>query len=209
MDVRRRNQRVVLVFRLYCQMKGVIVMFRYNVRGENIEVTQAIRDYIEKKVGKLERYFSDSPEATVHVNLKVYTEKTAKVEVTIPLPYLVLRAEETSPDLYASVDLVVDKLERQIRKFKTKINRKSRETGMDTAKAAIFLNEEGSAAEEVPELDIVRTKRLSLKPMDSEEAVLQMNMLGHNFFIFEDSETNGTSIVYHRKDGKYGLIETD
>lgn len=182
-------------------------MFRYNVRGENIEVTPAIRDYVEKKVGKLERYFSDAPDATVHVNLKVYTEKTAKVEVTIPLPYLVLRAEETSPDLYASVDLVVDKLERQIRKFKTKINRKSRETGMDTAKAAVFLN--GDESEDTTELDIVRTKRLSLKPMDSEEAVLQMNMLGHNFFIFEDAETNGTSIVYRRKDGKYGLIETD
>ena len=178
-------------------MKGVIVMFRYNVRGENIEVTEAIRDYVEKKVGKLERYFSDSPEATVHVNLKVYTEKTAKVEVTIPLPYLVLRAEETSPDLYASIDLVVDKLERQIRK-----------TGRNNTKAAVFLV--GEETEETPsELDIVRTKRLSLKPMDSEEAVLQMNMLGHNFFIFEDAETNGTSIVYRRKDGKYGLIETD
>ena len=189
-------------------MKGVIVMFRYNVRGENIEVTEAIRAYVEKKVGKLERYFSDSPEATVHVNLKVYTEKTAKVEVTIPLPYLVLRAEETSPDLYASIDLVVDKLERQIRKFKTKINRKSRETGRNNTKAAVFLV--GEETEETPsELDIVRTKRLSLKPMDSEEAVLQMNMLGHNFFIFEDAETNGTSIVYRRKDGKYGLIETD
>ena len=189
-------------------MKGVIVMFRYNVRGENIEVTEAIRDYVEKKVGKLERYFSDSPEATVHVNLKVYTEKTAKVEVTIPLPYLVLRAEETSPDLYASIDLVVDKLERQIRKFKTKINRKSRETGRNNTKATVFLV--GEETEETPsELDIVRTKRLSLKPMDSEEAVLQMNMLGHNFFIFEDAETNGTSIVYRRKDGKYGLIETD
>lgn len=189
-------------------MKGVIVMFRYNVRGENIEVTEAIRDYVEKKVGKLERYFSDSPEATVHVNLKVYTEKTAKVEVTIPLPYLVLRAEETSPDLYASIDLVVDKLERQIRKFKTKINRKSRETGRNNTKAAVLLV--GEETEETPsELDIVRTKRLSLKPMDSEEAVLQMNMLGHNFFIFEDAETNGTSIVYRRKDGKYGLIETD
>ncbi|MBP1044948.1 ribosome-associated translation inhibitor RaiA [Enterococcus sp. BWM-S5] len=183
-------------------------MFRYNVRGENIEVTEAIRDYVEKKVKKLERYFSDSPEATVYVNLKVYTEKTAKVEVTIPLPYLVLRAEETSPDLYASVDLVVDKLERQIRKFKTKINRKSRETGTGSVKEVAFFTEE-ETAEETSELDIVRTKRLSLKPMDSEEAVLQMNMLGHNFFIFEDSETNGTSIVYRRKDGKYGLIETD
>lgn len=183
-------------------------MFRYNVRGENIEVTEAIRDYVEKKVDKLERYFSDSPEATVHVNLKVYSEKTAKVEVTIPLPYLVLRAEETSPDLYASIDLVVDKLERQIRKFKTKINRKSRETSLSTAQAAVFFNDE-EPNEETSELDIVRTKRLSLKPMDSEEAVLQMNMLGHNFFIFEDAETNGTSIVYRRKDGKYGLIETD
>lgn len=180
-------------------------MFRYNVRGENIEVTEAIRDYVEKKVGKLERYFSDVPEATAHVNLKVYTEKTAKVEVTIPLPYLVLRAEETSPDLYASVDLVVDKLERQIRKFKTKIHRKSRETGLDISAPAFA--EEGE--ETMPELEIVRTKRLSLKPMNSEEAVLQMNMLGHNFFIFEDAETNGTSIVYRRKDGKYGLIETD
>ncbi|GCF93416.1 sigma-54 modulation protein [Enterococcus florum] len=182
-------------------------MFRYNVRGENIEVTEAIRDYVEKKVGKLERYFTDVPDATAHVNLKVYTEKTAKVEVTIPLPYLVLRAEETSPDLYASIDLVVDKLERQIRKFKTKINRKARETSLPAREvAAVEINDE---AEETSELEIVRTKRLSLKPMGSEEAVLQMNMLGHNFFIFEDAETNGTSIVYRRKDGKYGLIETD
>jgi len=191
-------------------MKGAIVMFRYNVRGENIEVTAAIRDYVEKKVGKLERYFSDAPDATAHVNLKVYTEKTAKVEVTIPLPYLVLRAEETSPDLYASIDLVVDKLERQIRKFKTKINRKSRETALpDTKTVAIFANGEDVEEDNGSELEIVRTKRLSLKPMDSEEAVLQMNMLGHNFFIFEDAETNGTSIVYRRKDGKYGLIETN
>lgn len=185
-------------------MKGAIDMFRYNVRGENIEVTQAIRDYVEKKVGKLERYFNDVPEATAHINLKVYTEKTAKVEVTIPLPYIVLRAEETSPDLYGSVDLVVDKLERQIRKFKTKINRKSRDTGIPDVNFTAVSKEEDDS-----DLEIVRTKRLSLKPMDSEEAVLQMNMLGHNFFIFEDAETNGTSIVYRRKDGKYGLIETD
>ncbi|AYJ45098.1 MULTISPECIES: ribosome hibernation-promoting factor, HPF/YfiA family [Enterococcus] len=185
-------------------------MFRYNVRGENIEVTEAIRDYVEKKVGKLERYFNDVPEATAHVNLKVYTEKTAKVEVTIPLPFLVLRAEETSPDLYASIDLVVDKLERQIRKFKTKINRKSRETALVPPKDGdLFTTEANDEETNGSDLDIVRTKRLSLKPMDSEEAVLQMNMLGHNFFIFEDAETNGTSIVYRRKDGKYGLIETD
>ncbi len=193
-------------------MKGAIAMLRFNVRGENIEVTDAIRNYVEKKVGKLERYFSTAPEATAHINLKVYPDKTAKVEVTIPLPYIVLRAEETSPDLYASADLVVDKLERQIRKFKTKINRKSRgKSAIEAEAVASFMKEEAGteSAEQTSEFDIVRTKRLSLKPMDSEEAVLQMNMLGHNFFIFEDAETNGTSIVYQRKDGKYGLIETD
>lgn len=180
-------------------------MFKYNIRGENIEVTAAIRSYVEKKVSKIERYFTDVPESTAHVNLKTYSDKTAKVEVTIPLPYLVLRAEETSPDLYGSVDLVVDKLERQMRKYKTKINRKSREKGFVMQVPV----EEGYDEDLEHDVDIVRTKRLSLKPMDSEEAVLQMNMLGHNFFIFEDAETNGTSIVYSRKDGKYGLIETD
>lgn len=180
-------------------------MFKYNIRGENIEVTAAIRSYVEKKVSKIERYFTDVPESTAHVNLKTYSDKTAKVEVTIPLPYLVLRAEETSPDLYGSVDLVVDKLERQMRKYKTKINRKSREKGFEMQVPAGEVQDE----ELENDVDIVRTKRLSLKPMDSEEAVLQMNMLGHNFFIFEDAETNGTSIVYSRKDGKYGLIETD
>ena len=188
-------------------------MLRFNIIGENIEVKESIRNYVEKRVSKLERYFDKekSPEATAHVNLKVYSDKNAKVEVTIPLPYIVLRAEETSHDLYASIDLVVDKLERQIRKFKTRINRKQREVSIDTQAAAVFLNSQGETDTEPkePELEIVRTKRLSLKPMDSEEAVLQMNMLGHNFFIFEDAETNGTSIVYSRKDGKYGLIETN
>lgn len=184
-------------------------MFKYNVRGENIEVTEAIRQYVEKKVGKLERYFSDAPDAIAHTNLKVYPDKTAKVEVTIPLPSIVLRAEETSPDLYASVDLVTDKLERQIRKYKTKINRKNKDKAVDTATAAVFFNQEGDEATEEDAIEIVRTKRVSLKPMDSEEAILQMNMLGHNFFIFEDAETNGISIVYTRKDGKYGLIETN
>lgn len=180
-------------------------MFKYNVRGENIEVTAAIRSYVEKKVGKVEKYFNDVPEATAHVNLKTYSDKTAKVEVTIPLPYLVLRAEETSPDLYGSVDLVTDKLERQMRKYKTKVNRKSR--GSNVVVPPVLPGEEEELMED--ELNIVRTKRLSLKPMDSEEAVLQMDMLGHNFFIFEDADTNGTSIVYRRKDGKYGLIETE
>lgn len=187
-------------------------MLNFNIRGENIEVTDSIRNYVEKRVSKLERYFDSekAPDATAHVNLKVYSDKTAKVEVTIPLPYIVLRAEETSHDLYASVDLVVDKLERQIRKFKTRMNRRNREGSVDTREAAVFLNniEEAEPAK-VPEFEIVRTKNFSLKPMDSEEAILQMDMLGHNFFIFEDAETNETSIIYRRKDGKYGLIETN
>ncbi|WP_225743300.1 ribosome hibernation-promoting factor, HPF/YfiA family [Marinilactibacillus sp. Marseille-P9653] len=191
-------------------------MLRYNVRGENIEVTQAIRDYVEKKVGKIEKYFKDVPEANAHVNLKTYSDKTAKVEVTVPLPYIVLRAEETSPDLYGSVDLVVSKLERQMRKYKTKINRKNRKSqGVDAPQPtdpdlwADLEAEDDEATEEEIGAAIVRTKRLSLKPMNAEEAILQMDMLGHNFFIFEDADTNGSSIVYKRKDGKYGLIETD
>lgn len=190
-------------------------MLKYNVRGENIEVTPAIRDYVEKKVSKITKYFNDVPEANAHVNLRTYSDKSAKVEVTIPLPYIVLRAEETSPDLYGSIDLVVDKLERQMRKYKTKVNRKARGTGLIPQSTLTDQGQGFDAGTDEDEYDedigssIVRTKRLSLKPMGAEEAVLQMDMLGHNFFIFEDAETNGTSIVYKRKDGKYGLIETD
>lgn len=189
--------------------KGGIHMMNYNIRGENIEVTPAIRDYVEKKVSKLDRYFNETPNANVHVNLKVYQDKTAKVEITIPLPNLALRAEETNLDMYAAVDLIVDKLERQIRKHKTKVNRKFRERGNTKE---FFANVAGNGAaqdEEENDLEVVRTKRFDLKPMDSEEAVLQMNLLGHSFFVYTDADTNSTNIVYRRKDGKYGLIETN
>ena len=96
----------------------------YNIRGENIEVTPAIREYVEKKIAKIERYFTETPDANVNVNLKIYNDKKAKVEVTIPMPNLVLRAEEVNADMYAAIDLITDKLERQIRKHKTKVNRK-------------------------------------------------------------------------------------
>ncbi|EUJ27926.1 hypothetical protein MFLO_12868 [Listeria floridensis FSL S10-1187] len=183
-------------------------MLKYNIRGENIEVTEPIRNYVEKKIDKLERYFTETPDANVHVNLKVYSDKNAKVEVTIPLPNLVLRAEETSGDLYASIDLIADKLERQIRKHKTKVNRKFRDKG---AVQDFFAeaSEGAPVADAESDLEIVRTKQFDLKPMDSEEAVLQMNMLGHSFYVYTDAESNGTNIVYRRKDGKYGLIETN
>ena len=186
--------------------KRGIIMFQYNVRGENIEVTEAIRKYAEKKTAKLERYFDDTPDATVYVNLKIYPDRSAKAEVTIPLPFLVLRAEETTDDLYKSIDFVADKLERQVRKYKTKINRKSREKGFD---GLTEFDDHSQVVPEEPELEIVRSKQISLKPMDSEEAVLQMNMLGHDFFIYNDAETDAVSIVYRRNDGRYGLIETN
>lgn len=188
-------------------------MLNYNVRGENIEVTPAIRDYVESKVGKVEKYFDEMPAANAHVNLKVYSDKTAKAEVTIPLPNIVLRAEETSPDLYGSIDLVSDKLERQIRKYKTKVNRKFRHQKAEIKEVVPpELLEQTTPEKEEQDTDslkIVRKKRFNLKPMNAEEAALQMEMIGHNFFVYFDSETESTNIVYKRDDGDYGLIETD
>ena len=189
-------------------IKGGVLMLKFNIRGENIEVTPAIRDYVEGKIERVERYFNEDLNATANVNLKVYNDKQSKVEVTIPLKNVTLRAEERHNDMYAGVDLIVDKLERQIRKYKTKINRKSRERdGAGVYFATTVQNEPEVEAEE--EYAIVRTKQFDLKPMDQEEAILQMNMLGHDFYIFTDAESNGTNIVYKRRDGKYGLIETN
>lgn len=180
---------------------------KFNIRGENVEVTGAIKDYVEKKIGKLERYFETPPTSDVNVNLSVYNDEQ-KIEVTISMQNLLLRAEEQHMDLYAAIDLVVDKLERQIRKYKTKVNRKTRQKG---APKHIFAQMEkniaGQDEYEEDDLEIVRTKRFNLKPMDSEEAVLQMDMLGHNFFVFTNAESGTTNVVYRRNDGRYGLIE--
>ena len=123
---------------------------RYNVRGENIEITPALREYAEKKIGKLERYFEESVDANVNINLKYYNEQESKIEVTIPMTDLVLRAEENHQDMYAAIDLVVNKLERQIRKHKTKVNRKLREQG---APKFVFSNyqPENEVQEEIDE----------------------------------------------------------
>ncbi|MBM7551424.1 ribosome hibernation-promoting factor, HPF/YfiA family [Thalassobacillus pellis] len=181
---------------------------KYNIRGENLEVTEAISDYVEKKVGKLERYFDEPVTSEVHVNLSVYNDEQ-EIEVTIPMKNLLLRAEERHTDLYAAIDLVVDKLERQIRKHKTKVNRKFRQEG---APKYVFAELEKEAAQEQQleddsDIEIVRQKSFDLKPMDSEEAVLQMDMLGHNFYVYTNAETNETNVVYRRRDGRYGLIE--
>lgn len=188
-------------------------MLKYNVRGENIEVTPAIREYVETKVGKIEKYFDEMPpESQAHVNLKIYSDNNGKAEVTIPLPNIVLRAEETSPDLYASIDLVTDKLERQVRKYKTKVNRKFRRQRANIKEGVspdLIRATSSNDDEEEDEIKIVRKKRFNIKPMNDEEAVLQMEMIGHDFFIYLDGETGSTNIVYKRDDGDYGLIETD
>lgn len=181
-------------------------MIRFNIRGENIEVTPAIREYVESKIEKVERYFGNDMDATANVNLRVYNDKQTKVEVTIPMKNVTLRAEERHDDMYAAIDLIVDKLERQIRKHKTKVNRKFRDR---EGAGVYFANvQTDTTSQEEEEFAIVRTKQFSLKPMDQEEAILQMNLLGHDFYIFTDADSNATNIVYKRKDGKYGLIET-
>ncbi|UOR11682.1 ribosome hibernation-promoting factor, HPF/YfiA family [Halobacillus amylolyticus] len=182
----------------------------YNIRGENLEVTDSIKEYVEKKVGKLERYFDTPLTSEVHVNLSVYNDEQT-IEVTIPMKNLLLRAEEHNTDLYAAIDLVVDKLERQIRKHKTKVNRRSRQEGAPKyvfAELEREAQQQQLAVEDESDIEIVKTKRFDLKPMDSEEAALQMDMLGHAFYVFTNSLTDETNIVYKRRDGRYGLIET-
>ena len=178
-------------------------MLRYQVRGENLEITQAIREYVESKVSKLEKYFADSLEANVYANAKVYKNNKKKIEITVPLKGVTLRAEETNEDLYAAVDLVVDKLERQMRKYKTKINRKGREKGFAEEN---ILTSELEEAEEAT-LDLGKVKQLKVEAMTREEAVFQMELLGHDFFAFLDNTTNEISVVYKRRDTGYGVLE--
>ena len=147
-----------------------------SIRGVNIEITPAIREYIEKKLSKLDRYFDNTDLLEAKVNVKV-NSGTQKVEVTIPMKQMVLRAEERNTDVYAAMDLVIDKLERQVRKHKTKVNRKMREASYSREFVVIPQDAIQAPEFEEDELEIVRTKTVDLKPMDVEEAILQMNML--------------------------------
>lgn len=166
------------------------------LKGRNVEITNALRDYVEKRVGKLEKYIGDVDDAMV--TLLVEKERHV-VEVTIPLNGIILRGEEETADMYSSIDLVVDKLEKQIEKYKTKISRKIKNQGVrDLAVETKELADEPR---------VVRTKRFAFKPMPVDEAVMQMNLLGHSFFVFTNAETEAVSVIYRRKDGDYGLIE--
>ncbi|OPH54540.1 ribosomal subunit interface protein [Paenibacillus ferrarius] len=176
-----------------------------SIRGEHLEVTEALRDYVDKKLTRLERYFEAPLTSDVQVKLSVI-KGLQSIEVSIPLTGVLLRAEERNADMYASIDLVVDKLERQIRKHKTRTNRKIRQEG---GKRDLFKVETSAVTyvEEEEDFELVRNKRFDLKPMDVEEAILQMNMVGHNFFVFSNMDTDTVNVVYKRNDGKYGLIE--
>lgn len=172
------------------------------VRGEKIKITPAIDTYITEKIGKLDKYF-ENPE-TINANILVRIRNVEQiVEVTIPIKNAVLRAEERSKDLYEAVDLVVDKLERQIRKNKTKIQKKKNKVIMPE----FNLDYEIEKKEE-DKGKIVKEKIIEAKPMSREEAILQMELVDHDFYVFKDDETLDMTVVYKRKDGNYGIIET-
>lgn len=170
------------------------------ISGKNIDITEGLRSAVEEKIGKLERYFTDSTE--VHVTLS--TEKNRqKIEVTVPMKGSIIRAEETSTDMYVSIDLVEEVIERQLRKYKNKLIDKE-QNAAQLNKA--FLDED---AYEEEEIQIIRSKKFAMKPMDPEEACVQMELLGHNFFVFRNSETDEVNVVYKRKGNTYGLIEPE
>ena len=174
---------------------------KYNVRGDKIWVTDAIKDYITEKIDKLNKYFDEPDEITANILIKVKGYNQT-IEVTIPTTSFTIRNEESAEDLYAAIDSVVDKIERQIRKNKTKINKISKNA---LKKLNLMYQEE----EKEEDTKIVRRKTLNTKPMSEEEAILQMEMLGHDFFIFKDSNTSNICILYKRKDNNYGVIETE
>jgi putative sigma-54 modulation protein len=173
-----------------------------------MEVTNALKNIVEKKISRLDRYFNPNVEG--HVTLSVQKTRQSidrqTIEVSIPFNGVTLRCEEATDDMYVSLDLVVDKLERKIRKQKTKLERRFHEGSLKTQFISTFVEEEEDGGSE--EGVVVRTKRFAVKPMSTEEAVLQMDLLGHNFFVFR-SYDGDVNVVYKRKDGNYGLIEPE
>lgn len=172
---------------------------RYTITGKNIEVTEGLRQAVYDKIGKLERYFNKDTE--VHVTLSVEKDRQ-KIEVTIPVKGSIIRSEQVSNDMYVSIDLVEEIIERQLKRYKTKL--------IDQKQSAVSFTKEYMEEEAEEEtIDIVRTKRFAVKPMDPEEACIQMELLGHNFYVFRNSDTDEVNVVYKRKGNTYGLIEPE
>lgn len=174
-------------------MKFVIV-------GKNIEVTQGLKAAVEEKIGKLEKYFN--PETEIHVTLSVEKERQ-KIEVTIPVKGSIIRSEQVSNDMYVSIDLVEEIIERQIKKYKNKL--------IDQKQSAGFFKQEFIEKDYMDdeEVKIIRTKKFDIKPMYPEDACVQMELLGHSFFVFFNAETEQVNVVYKRKGNTYGLIEPE
>ena len=173
---------------------------KFIISGKNIDVTDGLKIAIQEKLGKLERYFT--PDTEVHVTLSVEKERQ-KIEVTIPVKGNIIRSEQVSSDMYVSIDLVEEVIERQLRKYKTKIINKQQEAGNFQK---TFIEDDFMEDEEVK---IIRTKRFGIKPMYPEDACVQMELLGHNFFVFFNAETEQVNVVYKRKGNTYGLIEPE
>ncbi len=176
---------------------------KFMIRGKNIEVTDALKDYAKEKVGKIKKYFEETNGTVIEAHISLDVEGSRHiVEVTIFVDGLILRGEEVSGDMYASIDGVIEKLESQIRKHKTKIHRSLRQAKEEFKESIIEAREEDHNEEE---LKIVRTKRFAMKPMMVEEAAMQMDLLGHKFFVFSNPDGD-INVIYKRNDGDYGLI---
>lgn len=171
---------------------------KITIHGDHIKVTEAIKEYVEEKISKLEKYFDTTGDIDIIVKIRVKGNDQI-IEVTIPTKLFTIRAEESHSDLYAAIDLVQKKLESQIKKNKSKISSRYKD------KKGYIMVDEGVTEEEEPSL-IVRRKEVEFKPMDEEEAILQMEMVNHDFFVFKNSQEKCTSVVYKRKDGTYGII---
>lgn len=170
------------------------------VRGKNIKVTDALRKYVEKRLTKLDKYFNNFGEAQVTLSVE---RENHRIEVTIPVNGMILRGEEATHDMYAAVDMVVEKLEKQVERYKKRFNRRARNSGAAQVETA---EEKGEASEEN---SVVRVKRFPMKPMNIDEAIMQINLLGHSFFVFTNAETEAVNVLYRRKDGNFGLIEPE
>ena len=177
---------------------------KYNIRGDKLVVTDAINNYVESKLDRLNKYFKED-DILANVLLRVRGNDQI-IEVTIPTDKFILRSEEEANDLYAAIDLVTDKLERQIRKNKTRLNKQNVDNKYKDFNFDYTLTPE---EEDLEEEIIVKRKNIEMKPMDEEEAILEMNLLGHEFFVYKDMHTNKVCVLYRRKDGNYGLIETN
>ena len=175
---------------------------RYTITGRNIDVTPGLREAVIEKIGKLERYFNQDTEAIITLSV---TKDRQKIEVTIPVKGHIIRAEEQSTDMYVSIDLVEEIIERQLKKYKTKLIDKKQSA---LAFSQAFIEDEEDTSYE-DDIQIVKTKKFAMKPVNPEEACLQMEMLGHTFFVFLNSETEQVNVVYKRKNGTYGLIEPE